>query len=321
MIDPTNPTTRTEVPRNKRVPVVGSWSQPADDPTTNPTNWNDPTSNPTTANRREISSNGELVGLVGSKKQRAGVGENNRLRDHLDLAAQPLVRRKVMAGVDKLDVVKGTPGKPESTLERTPFTTSRLLEFFTEKELTMEIGWPLALVRELIDNALDACDNAGVAPAIRVVVEPDAVSVVDNGPGLPTPVLEKSLDYNVRISDKSHYVSPTRGQLGNALKCVWAAPFVADGTCGRVEVEMLGARHVIDVTLNRIAQEPQLRHQQFPSDGLVKSGTLLRMRWPKIASFLDGPAVTIFTTSPCFCAPTPRLTLMLACRWRAPKAR
>ncbi len=28
------------------------------------------------------------------------------------------------------------------SLERATFETSRLLEFFTEKELTMQIGWP-----------------------------------------------------------------------------------------------------------------------------------------------------------------------------------
>ncbi len=29
-----------------------------------------------------------------------------------------------------------------AALARTTFETSRLLEFFTEKELTMQIGWP-----------------------------------------------------------------------------------------------------------------------------------------------------------------------------------
>lgn len=188
---------------------------------------------------------------------------------------------------------KGSPGKPEPTLDRTPFTTSRLLEFFTEKELTMQIGhpqylWPLALVRELIDNGMDACENAGASPAIRLIVQPDAVAVADNGPGLPPDVLEQSLDYSVRVSDKSYYVSPTRGQLGNALKCVWAAPFVADGASGRVEVVTRGERHVIDVTLDRIAQTPHVRHERLPSDGLVKRGTSVRLHWTKIACFLDG---------------------------------
>jgi DNA topoisomerase VI subunit B len=179
-------------------------------------------------------------------------------------------------------------------LSRTTFETSRLLEFFSEKELQMQIGhnkalWPVALVKELIDNALDACESAGIAPEITIAVEPDAVSVRDNGPGLPSTTIDRSLDYLVRVSDKAYYVSPTRGQLGNALKCVWAAPFVADGERGRVEVETGGEHHTIDVRLDRIAQEPQFRHVVEAGD-FVKNGTLVRMHWPQVASLLDRPS-------------------------------
>jgi DNA topoisomerase VI subunit B len=177
-------------------------------------------------------------------------------------------------------------------LERTAFDTSRLLEFFSEKELAMQIGqcsrdWPITLVKELIDNALDGCETAGVPPVVRVIVEQDAVAVQDNGPGLPADVLRRSLDYTVRVSDKSYYVSPTRGQLGNALKCVWAAPFVADGERGRVEVTAGGTRHVIDVSLDRLGQRPRLQCEPLP-DGAVKNGTLVRMHWPEVASYLIG---------------------------------
>jgi DNA topoisomerase VI subunit B len=111
-------------------------------------------------------------------------------------------------------------------MKRTHFTTDRTLEFFTESELRTQMGcakelWPLALAKELIDNALDACESApGGAPEIVVTLEPDAMTVADNGPGLPGHVIERSLDYSVRISDKNQYIAPTRGQLGNALKCV-----------------------------------------------------------------------------------------------------
>lgn len=185
-----------------------------------------------------------------------------------------------------------------SVLERTTFETSRLLEFFTEKELQMQIGasrndWPLALTKELIDNALDACEVAGVAPDITVEATDSAVAVQDNGPGLPIQTLSCSLDYLVRVSDKAHYVSPTRGQLGNALKCIWAAPFVADGEQGRVEVTTGGAVHVIDVTLDRIAQKPRLEHR-VREDGVVKNGTLVKMYWPEIASSEDGTIPSTF---------------------------
>lgn len=176
-----------------------------------------------------------------------------------------------------------------ATLTRTTFTTSRVLEFFTEKELQMQIGyeaavWPLALTKEVIDNALDACETAGILPEIAVTVTPDTITVRDNGPGLPEATLRRSLDYLIRVSDKSYYVSPTRGQLGNALKCVWAAPFVATGERGRVDVVTGGACFRIDVTLDRIAQAPRLDLASGPGD--VTIGTEITLHWPEVASYL-----------------------------------
>ena len=175
----------------------------------------------------------------------------------------------------------------EQTLTRTTFTTSRLLEFFSEKELQMQIGhpphlWGVALVKELIDNALDVCESAGITPQITITVEPDAVHVRDNGPGLPVAVLDRSLDYLVRVSDKAHYVSPSRGQLGNALKCIWAAPFVVSGKEGRIDVATAGTEHQITIRLDHIAQLPQITRAESPSD--VKSGTSITMHWPEIAT-------------------------------------
>jgi DNA topoisomerase VI subunit B len=179
----------------------------------------------------------------------------------------------------------------QQTLARTTFQTSRPLEFFSEKELQMQIGfakeqWPIALLKEVIDNALDACETAGVLPEIDVTVDPDTLSVRDHGPGLPVKTLKHSLNYLVRVSDKAHYVSPTRGQLGNALKCLWAAPFVAHGEDGSVEVMTRGSTHRIAVTLDRIAQRPEIQHLTLP-DGVVKTGTLIKVIWPGIASFLE----------------------------------
>src|SRR6266508_693566 len=175
---------------------------------------------------------------------------------------------------------------PQMLLERTTFETSRLLEFFSEKELAMQIGfpkeqWPIALLKELINNPLDAAESAGVLPDIEVTLGPDTLSVQDYGPGLPRATLERSLDYLVRVSDKAHYVSPTRGQLGNALKCVWAAPYVIHGERGSVEVTTGGITHRIAVSLDRIAQQPDLQHLTLP-DGIVKNGTLVNLIWPGI---------------------------------------
>jgi DNA topoisomerase VI subunit B len=176
------------------------------------------------------------------------------------------------------------------TLDRATFTTSRLLEFFTEKELAMQIGhargsWPVVILKELIDNALDACEQAGVGPQIAVTIKPDGLWVLDNGPGLPADVVAQSLDYAVRVSNKAYYVSPTRGQLGNALKCAWAAPFVVDGERGLAVVDACGIRHRVEVALDRVAQQPQIRRTEAAS--VVKNGTLIGLRWPQIASSLE----------------------------------
>ncbi|HJN45671.1 MAG TPA: hypothetical protein QF572_16000 [Vicinamibacterales bacterium] len=176
-----------------------------------------------------------------------------------------------------------------ATLERTMFSTKRVMEFFSVKELNMQLGqsramWPIALLKELLDNALDAAELAGVTPSVGVTLTPDAFSVQDNGPGLPEETLVRSLDYLVRVSDKNYYISPTRGQLGNALKCVWAAPFVADGNHGQVDVTTGGVRHEIAVRLDRIAQEPDVRHTRHP-DRTARTGTRITIHWPGIASY------------------------------------
>ena len=53
----------------------------------------------------------------------------------------------------------------------------------------------------MIDNALDAADNAGIAPVLSIELSGDFFTVADNGPGLPLAMLEGSLDYSARVSD------------------------------------------------------------------------------------------------------------------------
>lgn len=57
------------------------------------------------------------------------------------------------------------------TLGRATFRTSRLLDFCSRKELIAPIGhgqdqWPLVALKELVDNALDECEDAGIPPVV-----------------------------------------------------------------------------------------------------------------------------------------------------------
>lgn len=171
-------------------------------------------------------------------------------------------------------------------LTRTVFETSRLLEFFTKSELSMQMGqseawWPVVAVKELIDNALDACENAGVAPKIGIEVKWPYTTVTDNAGGIPDAVIRASLDYMVRVSDKSHYVSPTRGQLGNALKCIYAAPYVLSGEIGRVLIETRGQTYNITIELDRIAEAPSMK---LDVGSAQTNCTKVMIEWPDSAT-------------------------------------
>ncbi len=105
-------------------------------------------------------------------------------------------------------------------LERTTFRTSRLLEFCSRKELVAQTGhepdaWPLVVLKELIDNALDACEEAGIAPTVAVRVAEDLIAVTDNGPGIPAAVVEGVVDFDLRVSSRAADVAPDRGAQGN----------------------------------------------------------------------------------------------------------
>src|SRR3954471_21240285 len=165
-------------------------------------------------------------------------------------------------------------------LDRATLTTSRLLDFATTKELTAQTGhepadWPLVALKELVDNGLDACEEAGIAPEITITVDRSGMTVADNGPGLPAETITDMLDFAVRVSSREAYVSPTRGAQGNALKTVLAMPFVLDGEQGRVEIETGGIRHTIDFRVDRIRQEPVIDLVQEPSD--VRTGTAVKV--------------------------------------------
>ena len=138
-------------------------------------------------------------------------------------------------------------------LQRTTFETSRAAEYFDARQLSTLTGVPKdefasVCLKELVDNALDACETAGVAPVVGVEVERDnetiSLAISDNGPGIPPEVVKKVLDYNIRVSDKAAYRSPTRGAQGNALKTVIGIPY-ALGSREPLVVAARGVRHRI----------------------------------------------------------------------------
>jgi hypothetical protein len=177
--------------------------------------------------------------------------------------------------------------KPAVRVERTAFRSSRALDFASVEELTRETGqppaaWPLVILKELVDNALDACEEAGIAPVILVRVDQDGITVTDNGPGLPAETVAGVVDFQVRVSSRSAYVAPDRGAQGNALKTLIAMPFVLDGTAGQVGITARGLRHRITFGLDALRQHPEVALEAEPAPA-VRRGTSVLVRWPDSA--------------------------------------
>ena len=172
------------------------------------------------------------------------------------------------------------------TIKPTTFVTSRESEFCSEKELTTAMGiakndWPLAAAKELIDNALDACEETGVPPEIRVTLDKTGICVSDNGPGIPAETIQGMIDFSVRVSSREAYVGPTRGAQGHALKTLIAMPYVLDGHSGCVDVTACGERHHIQFRMDEISQQPHLNvENEKVSDA---DGTNVKIWWPDSA--------------------------------------
>jgi DNA topoisomerase VI subunit B len=160
------------------------------------------------------------------------------------------------------------------------------LEFCTKKELTIQTGqpveaWPLVILKELTDNALDDAEEAGVPPRISVSVADRSIIVADNGSGIPAKTVKALLDFSVRVSSREAYVSPTRGAQGNALKTILAMPYVLHGADGHVEIEARGICHSIEFKVDPIRQVPVINHGR--ADSSVNNGTRITVHWPKLA--------------------------------------
>jgi DNA topoisomerase-6 subunit B len=92
----------------------------------------------------------------------------------------------------------------------------------------------LTAVKEAVDNALDACEEAGIVPELRVEVSPAGddtlrVAVEDNGPGIVEEQIAKIFG-RLLYGSKFHELAQSRGQQGLGIS---AAGMVAELTTGK----------------------------------------------------------------------------------------
>jgi DNA topoisomerase VI subunit B len=97
-------------------------------------------------------------------------------------------------------------------------------EYFSEKGLTSLTGlprnrWHLVLIKELIDNSLDAVEGLK-DKYVHIECADNSFVIRDSFGGIPENIFEGIYDFSKYISNKRHYVVVSRGYQGNALKTV-----------------------------------------------------------------------------------------------------
>ncbi len=111
-------------------------------------------------------------------------------------------------------------------------------EFFTKNRHLLGFDNPqkalLTSVKEAVDNSLDACEEAGIVPTIKVAIEEVSegrfkVSVEDNGPGIVKAQIPK-IFAKLLYGSKFHRLKQSRGQQGIGIS---AAGMYGQLTTGR----------------------------------------------------------------------------------------
>jgi DNA topoisomerase-6 subunit B len=154
-------------------------------------------------------------------------------------------------------------------------------EFFLENRHLLGFDSPqkalLTAVKEAVDNALDACEEAQILPEVRVEVRPVddgvlRVAIEDNGPGIVEAQIGKIFG-KLLYGSRFHKLSQSRGQQGLGIS---AAGMYAQLTTGKplsIRTRVVGEpAHELSVGIDTSRNRPDI-HDKRQVDWSVAHGT------------------------------------------------
>lgn len=145
-------------------------------------------------------------------------------------------------------------------------------EFFLKNRHLLGFDSPakaaLTTVKEAVDNALDACEEAGLLPEILVEVSDEGdnvlrIAVEDNGPGIVEEQLGRIFG-KLLYGSKFHKLSQSRGQQGMGIS---AAGMYAQLTTGKPlhvtsRVASEPAAMQLDISIDTARNRPEIRRKK-----------------------------------------------------------
>ena len=148
-------------------------------------------------------------------------------------------------------------------------------EFFAKNRHLLGFDNPskalLTTVKEGVDNALDACEEGGVVPDIRVEIQQESdsrfrVAIEDNGPGIIRSEVPKIFG-RLLYGSKFHRLRQSRGQQGIGISAAGMYGLLTTGKPVKITTRT-GKRkdaHRIDLVIDTQSNRPQVK-----KDAVVK---------------------------------------------------
>ena len=167
-------------------------------------------------------------------------------------------------------------------------------EFFERNRQILGFDSPLkaliTAIKEATDNALDACEEAGVLPEVDVKVEKTAnadelkVTVEDNGPGIVKRQLGNIFG-RLLYGSRFHAIRQSRGQQGIGISAVVLYSQLTTGHHA-VVVSKIGVGHPavrVELGLNTKKNEPEIYSEgmddSFPKDHGTRISVIIKAKF------------------------------------------
>ncbi len=173
--------------------------------------------------------------MAKAKKNKAATKAKTAKKTAKKVVKKAVEKKTVQSKPSKKDVKVPKPAKPKAASKNEPPRHSTaedmakrqreisVAEFFTKNRHLLGFDNPrkalLTTIKEGVDNALDACEEAGILPDVKVAITPAQeedrfrVTIEDNGPGIvkkQIPMIFAKLLYG----SKFHRLKMSRGQQG-----------------------------------------------------------------------------------------------------------